>query len=69
MSITALEPTAYSFGFAYASGGGSPRALCQHTTAADTPTRLCGAWEEGSCRAAWTCTSEALRTSEDSLES
>jgi hypothetical protein len=23
----ALEPTAYSFGFAYASGGGSPRAL------------------------------------------
>ena len=23
----ALEPTAYSFGFAYASGGGSPRAF------------------------------------------
>jgi hypothetical protein len=23
----ALEPTAYSFGFAYASGGGSPPAL------------------------------------------
>ena len=23
----ALEPTAYSFGYAYASGGGSPRAL------------------------------------------
>jgi hypothetical protein len=27
----ALEPTASSFGFAYASGGGSPRALCLYT--------------------------------------
>ena len=26
--IMALEPTAYSFGFAYASGGGSPPAVC-----------------------------------------
>src|SRR5262245_41127985 len=28
----ALEPTAYSFGFAYASGGGSPRALGPYTS-------------------------------------
>jgi hypothetical protein len=30
----ALEPTAYGFGFAYASGGGSPRALGVNTGAA-----------------------------------